>query len=150
MSTEEMRQELERREAAMQSPPPVKHGDDSNTATVTDQWRVYSEIVASLSGIQPLRMFIQASAGTGKSFLLEALYIWCLLNNHTPEACAPTGIAAARINVAGTSVQAYTIHNLFQLNLNLQSKIDPSKEHDPVATGSNDGAVHRRNFHDGR
>ena len=97
--------------------------------------KVYSHIVAKLQrNTLPLELMIQASAGTGKSFLLETLYIWCLLNKHTPEACAPTGIAAARINVARTGVQASTIHNLFQLNLNLQSKVDPSREHDPAVT----------------
>ena len=132
MSMEELRQELENRELAMQKAPPVEHNGHDHIPTDTDQWRVYSEIVSLLSGVQPLRVIIQASAGTGKSFLMETLYMWCLLNNHIPEACAPTGIAAARINVARTAVQAYTIHNLFQLNLQLQSKIDPSKEHDPA------------------
>ena len=96
--------------------------------TITDQWRVYQEIIEALStNTTPLRMFLQASAGTGKSFLLEAVYLWCSLNGHTPLACAPTGIAAARLNVPRTPVHAYTIHNLFALDIQLQSKIDPSR-----------------------
>ena len=46
----------------------------------TDQWRVYAEIVEALtSNSDPLRYFLQASAGTGKSFVLETLYLWCVV-----------------------------------------------------------------------
>ena len=53
----------------------------------------------------------------GKSFLLETLYIWCLVHKHSPQAAAPTGIAAARIHVPRTPVHAHTLHNLFALTV---------------------------------
>ena len=43
---------------------------------LTDQWRVYSEIIQALaSADRRLRMMVQASAGAGKSFLLTTIYI---------------------------------------------------------------------------
>ena len=73
---------------------------------------------------------IQASAGTGKSYLLESLFLWSLIHGGQPQACAPTGIAAARIFVPRTAVKATTFHNLFQLSVDLESKIDPgNNEH---------------------
>ena len=92
---------------------------------MTDQWRVYQECVERLSSDQPLRMMIQASAGTGKSYLLESLFLWCQVHGGMPQACAPTGIAAARIFVPRTNVRASTVHHLFQLSVDLESKIDP-------------------------
>ena len=43
------------------------------------------------------------------------------------EACAPTGIAAARLNVPRTPVRAYTAHTLFKLNILMESTINPTK-----------------------
>ena len=97
----------------------------------TGQWRVYREIVDALTENRaPLRMFLQASAGTGKSFLLETVYIWATLHGHRVEACAPTGIAAARLRVERTPVRAFTVHHLFGLSVELQSTIDPTKPED--------------------
>ena len=46
----------------------------------TDQWRVYKFITESLAGGgKPLRLIVQASAGTGKSFLLSTVYLWCIV-----------------------------------------------------------------------
>ena len=67
----------------------------------TDQWRVYSEIVQWLSSAKCLRMMIQASAGTGKSFLLASVYLWCVVHGMSCKAAAPTGIAAANIEIEG-------------------------------------------------
>ena len=53
--------ELEDREAKMRSG--VADG------AVTDQWRVYQFIIEQLSSDRPLRLMVQASAGTGKSYL---------------------------------------------------------------------------------
>jgi hypothetical protein len=139
MTARELTEELLRREAALQTPPPrtaaenPENGDPGVSilsSPVTDQWRVYQEIIVGLQGESPLRMFMQASAGTGKSYLLEAVYLWCLMHGAVPEACAPTGIAAARLHVPRTGVHATTVHNLFQLNLELESKLDPSKGED--------------------
>ena len=48
----------------------------SQDGTVTEQCRVYSEAIAVLSSNdKPLRLVLQASAGTGKNFLLETLFL---------------------------------------------------------------------------
>ena len=91
-----------------------------------------------------------ASAGTGKSFLLETLYLWCIVNGFRAEACAPTGIAAARIHVPRTPVRAYTVHNMFALIVDLESQTDPSKPDDEKkkraghAAGCESGRAYRR------
>ena len=62
---------------------------------MTDQWRVYSEIVEGLQNPRKLlRMCIQASAGTGKSFLLETLYLWCVVHSLRVSACGPRPASA--------------------------------------------------------
>ena len=70
---------------------------------------------------------VQASAGTGKSFLLTTLFLWALVKNKKMTACAPTGIAAANIEIAGTGVSASTIHNVYELDGELQTKLDFNK-----------------------
>ena len=47
---------------------------------------------------------VQASAGTGKSFLLETVYLWCIVHGKKAQACAPTGIAAANVEIAGRAL----------------------------------------------
>ena len=124
MTMPELVAELERREVLLRSSPPAPGVD-------TDQWRVYSEITRALQQRDRLvRFFIQASAGTGKSFLLETLFLWCLVHEYACSACAPTGIAAARIHIPRTPVRAYTLHYLFSLDVTLQSKLDPEKPQD--------------------
>ena len=99
----------------------------------TDQWRAYSRIVKTLSQRRPkpLRLLVQASAGTGKSFLLSTVFLWCLIHNKRVGAFAPTGIAAANVEIKGTDVSATTYHHLFGLNAELDSKMDPNKASDP-------------------
>ena len=71
----------------------------------------------------------KASAGTGKSFLLTSVYLWCLLNKFKCKAGAPTGIAAANVEVAGTDVCATTIHSLFDLDGDTyKTKLDFAKK----------------------
>ena len=53
-----------------------------------------------------------------------------MVNGFRPEAGAPTGIAAARLRVPRTPVLAFTLHYLFALTMELESKIDPSKPQD--------------------
>ena len=61
----------------------------------TDQFRVFNFIIEQLEhGEKPLRLMIQASAGTGKSFLLTSVFLWAVLKNINTKACAPTGIQA--------------------------------------------------------
>ena len=46
----------------------------------TDQYRVFKFIIEQLEhGEKPLRLMIQASAGTGKSFLLTSVFLWAVL-----------------------------------------------------------------------
>ena len=124
MTEEELRTELEARERLLQR---LQEQD----GVMTDQWRVYSEIVEGLQNPRKLlRMCIQASAGTGKSFLLETLYLWCVVHGLRVSACAPTGIAAARIHVPRTPVHAYTLHYLVGLNISLESTLDATSLED--------------------
>ena len=88
----EMAAELHRREELLKS---------GNNSGVTDQWRVYTHIVNYLRLGDPLRLMTQASAGTGKSFLLTTVYLWCIVNGKKAKACAPTGIAAANVEIEG-------------------------------------------------
>ena len=67
----------------------------------------------------------------GKSFLLTTIYLWCLLQKIRVKACAPTGIAAANIDLPGTDVNANTIHQTFDLDGEMTTKLDFSKVDDP-------------------
>ena len=81
---------------------------------ITDQYRVYQHIVQSLEAGEYLRLMVQASAGTGKSFLLSSVYLFCIVHEFRCKAAAPTGIAAANIEIARTDVRATTLHALFE------------------------------------
>ena len=95
---------------------------------MSDQWRAYSEIIAALDRHdEPCRFVVQTPAGTGKSILLETLYLWCFVHGHKPEACAPTGIAAARIAIPRTPVRAYTLHTLDATGADGKSRVDATK-----------------------
>ena len=59
--------------------------------------------------------------------MLTAVYLWCLVHEKVVRAAAPTGIAAANIDEPGTDVSASTIHALFELDGELNSKLDFSK-----------------------
>ena len=61
LSRAQMSAELDERETKLRS-----GGPDGQQ---TDQWRCYRYIVARLQSDRPLRLMIQARAGTGKSFL---------------------------------------------------------------------------------
>ena len=91
LSQAELVAELHRREELLKA----------GNSGVTDQWRVYTHIVNSLRLGSPLRLMVQASAGTGKSFLLTTVYLWCIVNGKKAKACAPTGIAAANVEIEG-------------------------------------------------
>ena len=60
-------------------------------------------------------------------FLLTTVYLWCLLNGKFVRACAPTGIAAANIELEGTKVSASTLHCLFDFDGSFESRLDFSK-----------------------
>ena len=103
MTEAELRQELETRERLMQT-------FQGQEGIMTDQWRVYKESIECLkAGRKPLRLCLQASAGTGKSFLLETLFLWAILNGHNVKAAAPTGIAAASLRMPRTPLSATSV-----------------------------------------
>ena len=122
LTQEELEIELARREACLQA---------GQGETVTDQWRVYAHVVDALQADRALRLMVQASAGTGKSFLLSTIFLWCIVNRKKAKAAAPTGIAAANIEIEGTAVGATTAHAMFGLTTELTTNIDFTKTSDP-------------------
>ena len=72
-------------------------------------------------------MLVQASAGTGKSFMMTAAMLWCIVNGKKAKAAAPTGIAASNIEIEGTSVSATTLHAMFDFDTELTTKLDFAK-----------------------
>ena len=66
-----------------------------NLDGITDQWRVYKDITSAIQRGEYLRLIVQADAGTGKSFLLTTVFLWCLVHGFYTKVAAPTGIAAA-------------------------------------------------------
>ena len=117
-----MRELLHKRERQMQD-----GGDPSNEA---DQWRVYRYIIQSIEEGRYLRLMVQASAGTGKSFLLTTVFLWCLVQERSCRAACPTGIAASNIEVDRTTVSACTLHSMLELESDrdgTRSKLDFSK-----------------------
>jgi hypothetical protein len=122
LSAVELAAELERRENCLSSGG-MEHG-------LTDQWRVYQHITRAIGkggGHRRLRLMVQASAGTGKSFLLTTVFLWCLVNGRKTKACAPTGIAAANVEIEGTDVAATTLHATFALDAELDCTLDFGK-----------------------
>ena len=117
LSAQQMKYILNTREGMMRE----------GSASETYQWRVYKYIVGSLERGELLRLMIQASAGTGKSFLLTSVYLWCLVNGMNSKSAAPTGIAAANVEIEGTDVSATTVHNLFEFDQDYTTKLDFSK-----------------------
>ena len=55
------------------------------------------------------------------------MYLYCLLNGKKVRACAPTGIAAAHIELEGTAVSASTLHCFFDFDGSYESRLDFSK-----------------------
>ena len=94
----------------------------------TDQFRVYQYIIHCIEHGEFLRVMVQASAGTGKSFLLNTVFLWCLVKGKRVKAAAPTGIAAANIEIERTSVRATTIHQMFEFDNEFKTKIDFTKQ----------------------
>jgi len=118
MSPEDLANLLADREEKLQS----SAGD-----TITDQWRVYQHIINCLTHDRLLRLMVQASAGTGKSFLMTTVMLWCIVNGKNARAAAPTGIAASNVEIEGTDVKATTIHAMFDLDTDFITKLDFAK-----------------------
>ena len=75
-----------------------------------------------------LKKLPQASAGTGKSFLLNTVFLYCIVHGLRCKAAAPTGIAAANIEIPRTDVRASTLHALFEFDNEYKTKIDFTKQ----------------------
>ena len=59
------------------------------------------------------------------------MYLWCIINGKKAKAAAPTGIAAANVEIEGTEVAATTIHAMLDLDCDLKCKLDLTKLGDP-------------------
>ena len=105
----------------------------AGSSGITDQFRVYQHIVQCLETGEYLRLMVQASAGTGKSFLLNTLFLYCLVRGLRCKAAAPTGIAAANIEIPRTDVRASTLHALFEFDNEYKTKLDFTKQVQSVA-----------------
>ena len=126
LTREQLQEELRQREANMQS--------GGTPGAPTDQWRVYQHVVRCLRDGPFLRLLVQASAGTGKSYLLTTIFLWCLLNGKRCKAAAPTGIASANVALEGTDVRACTLHNMFDFDGEMKTSLDFAKlSHPKVA-----------------
>ena len=66
------------------------------------------------------------NTGTGKSYLLTTVFLWCIVKQHRVMAGAPTGIAAANIEEPYTDIGAVTLHNMLELGQNCKTKLDLS------------------------
>ena len=56
--------------------------------------------------------------------MLKTLCIWCVLCSFKFNASAPTGIAAAGVEIEDTEISATTLHKLFGLNFDVGSKLN--------------------------
>ena len=122
LSPEEMKALLAEREANLQT---------CDFEGVTDQWRVYSTIIDALASGRRLRIMVQASAGTGKSYLMTTVMLWCAVHGKKSQAACPTGIAASNIDIEGVpDVSATTIHAMFDFDVDLSTKLDFAKTTD--------------------
>ena len=59
--------------------------------------------------------------------MLTSLYLWCVVHRMECLAAAPTGIAAANIEIDGTDICAATLHSVFDLDGAYKSKLDFTK-----------------------
>ena len=59
------------------------------------------------------------------------MFLYCLVHDIKTKAAAPTGIAAANVEIEGTDVGATTIHALFDLDATFQSKLDFARFDNP-------------------
>ena len=103
----------------------------NNTTQTSGQWGIYNFIRDRLETNSYLRLLVQASAGTGKSYLVKSILLDCQLRNRKSKATAPTGIAAANNEIEGTNIVSTTLHQLFGLGYDLESKHDFTNKHDP-------------------
>jgi hypothetical protein len=128
-SAAEMQTELDGMVAAMRT-------WDGKVDIDTDQWEVYNYVTEVLSGRRPgpLRLCVQAGAGSGKSFALIAILLWCVVHGFPAECVAPTGIAATRIALPAAGIRGITLHVLAALNAALECRANPNNPKDDRLT----------------
>ena len=67
--------------------------------------------------------------------MLTTVFLWCIVKGKKCKAAAPTGIAAANVEIEGTDVAAQTMHCMFDLDTEFATRLDFSKfDHAKVAT----------------
>ena len=59
--------------------------------------------------------------------MLTTVYLWALIKKIKVRAAAPTGIAAANIEIENTDIASSTIHALFEFDGDYISKLDFTK-----------------------
>jgi ATP-dependent DNA helicase PIF1 len=71
-----------------------------------DQYRAYTAVTNSIinSRHTGVHFFITGPGGTGKSFLLKSLEVWCHRSKQKPLLLSPTGIAAN--NITGNTIHS--------------------------------------------
>ena len=75
-----------------------------------DQYKAYTSITNSITSLlyTSVHFFVTGPGGTGKSFLLKSLEIWCQQSRQKPVLLAPTGIAA-------NNISSKTIHSALSI-----------------------------------
>ena len=64
---------------------------------------------------------------------LTTIFLWCIVHDKKCKSAAPTGIAAANVEIPRTDVAAATLHSLFELDVELKSKLDFARlDHEKV------------------
>ena len=58
---------------------------------------------------------------------MTTIFLWCIVHKKQTKAAAPTGIAAANVEIKKTDVAATTIHNMFDFDGEYHSKLDFAK-----------------------
>jgi ATP-dependent exoDNAse (exonuclease V) alpha subunit len=78
-----------------------------------DQYRAYTAVTNSINNSRHtgVHFFITGPGGTGKSFLLKSLEMWCHRSRQKPLLLAPTGIAS-------NNITANTIHSALSIFTN--------------------------------
>ena len=87
-------------------------------------WQVFTSTMTDKHGSGNFNQLTR----TGKSFLLNSVFLWCLVNGKRVKTAVPTGIAAASVQIERTSVRATTIHQLFEFDNEFKTKIDFTRQ----------------------
>jgi hypothetical protein len=70
---------------------------------------------------------VQGGAGFRPSTVLTSIFLWCLVHKLKCKAAAPTGIAAANVEIPKTDVSATTLHAMFEFDGEYKTRMDFAK-----------------------